>query len=507
MQSPRTFRTIVFSDLGILILLALGCVIFHTLTNGQYGFHRDELALIEDARYLDWGYVAYPPVTPFITRVGLELFGASLVGLRLIVALGQGVVMVLVGLMARDLGGKRLAQVLAALAIAISPVALFGGVMLSYFALDYVWWIVVAFCVLRLLKTDDARWWLAIGAFIGIGMMTKYTMAVFVIGLVVGVLLSPARNYLRTRWLWLGAAIALVIFLPNLIWQIQHNFISIEFLGSIHERDIAWGRTDGYLVEQLYQSANPFTLPLWIAGLYFYFFAREGKRFRPLGWMYVVPFVLLLVTRGRGYYVAPAYAMLIAAGALLAERWLDAMRPMRARVVRAVGGVALALGAAIGIVLMVPVAPINSPVWQLADDVSGLYREMVGWEDLVEIVAGIYNNLPANERARAGIHAGNYGEVGSINLYGARYGLPKAISNGNSSWLRGYGNPPPETVVVVGARREDALRFFVACEEAGRITNRYNVRNEETTYAPVILICRGVQMSWDEMWKRVRVFQ
>ena len=147
----------------ILFLMALGAVIFHIALNGQYGFHRDELDFIMNARQLDWGYVSYPPITPFFARVGLELFGESLRGLRVLPAIAQGVVMLLAGLMARDMGGKRNAQILAALAVFIAPISLFGGTVIMYFAFDYVWWVMVAFFTVRLLATDDARYWLGIG--------------------------------------------------------------------------------------------------------------------------------------------------------------------------------------------------------------------------------------------------------------------------------------------------------------------------------------------------------
>ena len=203
------------------------------MLNGQYGFHRDELDIIMNARQLDWGYVAYPSFTPFIARIGLELFGNSLQGLRLFSALGQGLVMVLAGLMARDMGGKRGAQAMAAMAAFIAPVALTAGTLIQYMAFDYVWWVMMAFFTVRLLATDDPRYWLGIGASIGLGMQTKYTIAFWVPGLIVAVLLTPARKYLRSKWLWLGAALALLIYLPNLLWQIQHQFVSLDFL-SVH---------------------------------------------------------------------------------------------------------------------------------------------------------------------------------------------------------------------------------------------------------------------------------
>ncbi|NUM48962.1 MAG: glycosyltransferase family 39 protein [Anaerolineales bacterium] len=229
------------TDNLILLLMALGAVIFHVALNGQYGFHRDELDFIMNARQLDWGYVSYPPLTPLFARIGLELFGESLRGLRVLPAIAQGIAMILAAWMARDMGGKRNAQILTAFAVFIAPVSLFGGTVIMYFAFDYLWWVMVAFFTVRLLATDDARHWLGIGAGIGLGMMTKYTMAFWVAGLVVAVLITPARKYLRSKWLYLGAALSLLIFLPNLIWQIQHDFIALDYLSSIHARDISWG--------------------------------------------------------------------------------------------------------------------------------------------------------------------------------------------------------------------------------------------------------------------------
>ena len=245
------------TDNLILFLMALGAVVFHILLNGQYGFHRDELDFIMNARRLDWGFVSYPPITPFFARLGLELFGESLRGLRVLPAIAQGIVMVLAGWMARDMGGKLNAQMVTAFAVFIAPISLFGGTVIMYFAFDYLWWVMVAFFLVRLLATDDARYWLGIGAGIGLGMMTKYTMAFWVIGLIVAILMTPARKYLRSKWLYLGAGLAFLIWLPNLIWQARHDFIALEYLSSIHARDIEWGRADDFLPEQLILTTNP----------------------------------------------------------------------------------------------------------------------------------------------------------------------------------------------------------------------------------------------------------
>jgi hypothetical protein len=495
------------TDLGILLLVGLGVTLMHVLTNGQYGFHRDELDIITNARRLDWGYVAYPPLTPLLARVELSLFGSSLIGMRLLPALAQGIVAVLVGLMARDLSGRRGAQILAALAAVISPVALTTGMLIQYMSFDYLWWVAVAFFTVRLLATDNPRWWLGIGAGIGLGMQTKYTMAYLVVGLAAGVLLTPARRYLRSPWLWAGAGVALLITLPNLIWQVQHDFIALDFLSAIHARDIQWGRTSDFLPKQLYEEVNPFVLPLAIAGLIWCFFAPAGRRFHALGWMYVTIFLLLVVSRGRSYYAAPAYAMLLAAGAVWLEDWLRNRTPAVRRVAIGLICVLVVIGAVAGIALVKPVAPINSALWNITAEMGDTLTEMVGWPDMAEQVAEIYATLPEGEKPSTVILAGNYGEAGALDLYGPAYGLPRVISGGNSLWARGYGEPAPVTAVVVGFERSYAESFFNTCEPAGYVTNRYGVKNEETTWHTGLYVCRQPRRPWAEMWPKLQWFQ
>ena len=495
------------TDNLILFGTAIGAVLFHILLNGQYGFHRDELDFIMNARQLDWGYVAYPPITPLFTRIGLELFGESLRGLRILPAIAQGIVIVLAGLMARDMGGRRNAQILAAFTVFIAPVSLFGGTVIMYFAFDYLWWALVAFFLVRLLATDNPRYWLGVGAAIGLGMMTKYTMAFWVIGLVVAILVTPARKYLRSRWLYLGAALAFLIFLPNLIWQVQHDFISLDFLAAIHQRDIEWGRTATYIPDQFYLSTNPLSLPLWVAGLVVCLFSPSMRRFRMLGWMFVVTFLLFLVSEGRGYYTGPAYVMLFAAGAVWFEKWLA---PRSEKIRRLGFGLlwgALVIGSLIGISLMKPTAPINSPLWKVSSNVHDLFVEMVGWQDLTAQVAKVYQAIPEMEKQHTVIFAGNYGEAGALDLYGRQYDLPRIVSGSNSLWYRGYGDTEPQTVITVGVNYDEADKVFRACTVAGNVSNIYGVENEESTYHTAILVCRDPRASWKEIWSQAQDFQ
>ncbi len=506
-RQPRTWQRITASDSGRLVLLALAVILLHTLTNGQYGFHRDELLTLNNARHLEWGYVLYPPMTPFLGRVELELFGTSLRGFRFFAALSQGLVLLLTGLAARELSGKREAQLVAALAVGIAGPSLVAGWFLGYTSFDYLWWVVVTFFVIRLLKSDDPRWWVAIGAAIGLGMMTKYAMAYLVLGVVGGVLLTPARRYLKSPWLWCGAGVAVLVMLPNVIWQIQHHFVALEWLKSVHARDIGWGWTDYFLPNQLWKCANPVTVPLWFAGLWYVFAVPGGKRYRMLGWMYVIPLLALFVARGRDYYLAPAYPILLAVGAAWGEQWMSSLSTRSALIMRRITWRAIFVSGLATAAVTLPVAPLNSAWWRIADHMNGgNFNMQIGWPDLVETVAKIRDSLPAQDRARLGILAGDEGETGAVNLYGPAYGLPRAISGMNSNWLRGYGDPPPQTLILVGLPRDFAEHNFESCELAGRLTNRYGIVNATIDGYADVFVCRNLRQPWPVFWEHFRYY-
>lgn len=503
MKSSKT-RTF-FTDVNILLGLGLALFLLHMLTNNQYGFHQDEMVVLDNAYHLDWGYVEYPPVTPFLTGLSLRVFGLSLVSARMFAALAQSIVLVLAGLMARELGGKRPAQILAAVAAAIAPIAMAEGAMVMYVTFDFLWSVLIAYFLLRLLKSEDPRWWLGIGAAIGLGMMTKYTMAFFAAGVVGGVLLTSARRHLRSPWLWGGVALSLLIFLPNMLWQIRHDFISLDFLQGIHARDVGEGRTEGYLLEQFVFCANPLLLPFWVAGLYYYFFSAAGRRFRLMGWLYLIPFVLYLLAQGRSYYLAPAYPMLIAAGAAMWEHWCQSLSVGRSRAVSGAAWSMLAAGAIFSGALTLPIAPIGSPLFKATAEIHDLFTEQIGWPDMVRTVAGIYARIPEAERTHTGILTAENDEAAALNVFGAEYGLPKAISGSDTFWLRGYGDPPPETLIVLGIDPGWVQGLFKQCRQVGTITNSYGIQNDLTN-PPEIFLCTQPRFPWPELWERLKHF-
>jgi len=494
------------SDWIPLILLAVAWFGFHVITNGQYGFHRDELQTIDDARHLDWGFVAYPPVTPLIGRLELILFGTSLVGFRVFSAMAVSAIVVLTGLMARELGGKRHAQVLSAAAAGISWVSLIQGAVFQYVSFDYLWGVLVTYLLVRLLKSGDPRWWVPIGATLGIGMETRYTMGFLALSIAGAVLLTPARRVLRSRWLWAGVGASILIFLPNLVWQALHHFVSLDFLSYLHARDLRQGRYSGFYREQLAVCVNPAAVPLTLLGMWFYFFREEAKRYRMLGWVFAIAFALFAIARSRAYYTAPLYPMLIAGGGVWLVELLGYLRPVWSRLAYGTQWAAIVAGGIGGVLLVTPVAPIGSRVWNVTSKLHDQFREEIGWPDLAKAVAQVYGSLSPDEQKHTGILTGNYGEAGALNLYGPALGLPHAMGLTNSFWYRGYDPRVPQTVIVTGFDLKEAQKLFESCSVAAKNTNPYGVENEESRDHPDILLCRNLRVGWPLYWARSRRF-
>lgn len=499
LESPAGLPRIEWAGL---VAISAAIILLHLFTNGRYGFHRDELQFLSDARHLDWGFVAYPPFTPFVEHIGLALFGLSIVGLRLFSVLAQAAVIVVSGLMARELGGRRLAQVAAALAVAFSPLPLFSGTEFQYTSFDFLWWVLISYFTVRLLREENPRFWLAIGAAVGMGLLTKYSIVFFIAGILAGMVLSGARRYFKSPWFWAGIAVALLVFLPNLLWQVRHGFISYNFLQHIHARDVGEGRADGFLRDQLLISAPLIAAPLCLAGLIAFL---RNRRYRMLAWMYLVPLILFFFAKGRGYYLAGAYPMLLAMGAAAAERWLAGL-PMWGRRTVASGYFAgLAICAAYIVAVVVPLAS-SGPLKDFALKQNGDLREEIGWPELVKTVAGIRDSLTPDQQASLGITVGNYGEQGAIEILGPAYHLPPPISTTNSAWLRGYPIPPPTTLIVLGISREEADTIFTGCRLAGHNGNAEGIRNEELQYHPDIFVCGPPRLPWPELWAKHQNF-
>jgi hypothetical protein len=273
----------------------------------------------------------------------------------------------------------------------------------------------------------------------------------------------------------------------------------------IHARDVGRGETHFFLRDQFCIATNIITVPIWIAGLYFCLIAPDGKRYRMIAWMYLAPLLLFLFARGRQYYLSPAYPMLLAAGSAWAERWVNTLSANRARVVRRTTYRALAVAAVLVGVMVLPIAPAGSAWWKVADKMNGNFNEEFDWPEMAETAAQIRDSLPAEDRSHLGILTADSGGTGAIAIFGARYGLPAAISGSDSDWLRGYGNPPPSTLIVIGFPKI-IVGAFESCEVAGHVTNRYGIENSAIGGYTTIWVCRNLREPWPEFWLKVHSF-
>jgi len=490
------------SDNLILFAIAAAVALIHILTNSRYGFQRDELQFLSDARHMDWGFVAYPPFTCVVERIGMALFGLNIVGLRLFPVIAQAVAIVVSGLMARELGGSRFAQAIAALTTAFAPISLFEGTEFQYTSFDYLWWILIGYFVILLLKSGNPRWWLAIGAAIGLGLETKYAIVFYIAGILIGIVLTPARRFLLTGWFWAGVTIALAIFLPNFIWLVRHQFICYDFLRHIHLRDVSEGRAQGFLNDQIRICTNFAAAPLWIAGLFG--FARS-RRYRMVAFMAVVPVAIFWLSKGRGYYTAGVYPALAAMGAAIAVNWLARLPRWGQWTIKAAWFTAFVLVSAFVCAIVVPIAS-SGPLRDFALKNNDDLRDEIGWDELVRTVAQIRDSLPPDQRAHLGITTGNYGEYGAIDVLGRAYGLPEPIGTTNSEWLRGYPANPPTTIIALGIRPEEADQIFTGCRLAGHNGNSEGVRNEESEQHPWIFVCGPPRKPVSELWKEHKDF-
>jgi 4-amino-4-deoxy-L-arabinose transferase-like glycosyltransferase len=334
---------------GPAIVGYIACLEFpiHLPNPGGYGFFIDELYFMACGQHLSWGYVDMPPLTAVQAWAARTLFGDSLLAIRIFPALAMAGLTILTGAIARRLGGGRFAQALAAIVVLLAPFYLSFGSYLSMNSIEPLIWMGCVLMLIRIIQTGDVRLWMWFGVLAGVGLENKDTMLMFGFALIAGLMLTPERRLMASRWFILGGLAAFVIFLPNLIWQIQHHFPHIEMLENIKRsgRNVATGPI-GFIGWQLL-GMQPLAAPIWLGGLYAFLGSDWGKQYRALGYAFLLSLLILLLTDGRFYYLAPAYPMLLAGGAVSIERWTA--RTGRRWLTRAYGAVVALSSVIIGL--------------------------------------------------------------------------------------------------------------------------------------------------------------
>ena len=509
MTRPRAWLA---GGFGLVLAIAAAKLLLHLATASRYGYFGDELYFLACGEHLDWGYVDQPPLVGLVAWVVRHTLGTSLLAIRSVSAVAGAALVVLTGLLAREMGGGRFAMGLSALATALAFVYVVMHYLFTMNALEPLFWTGCAFLVVRIVKTGDQRLWLWFGLLAGIGLQNKYSMAVYGLGLVVGLLLSPERRALRQPWIWLGGGLAALVFLPNVVWNVRHGWPFLEFLRNVREsgRDVVLAPLE-YVGHQVL-NANPASLPVWLAGLGWLLFSRRGRAFRPLGTAFVVTLAAFILTKGKDYYVTPAFATLFAAGGVAlegftGEGWRARLRP------------ALVLLFALSLPFLPLVLPLLSPQGLIAyQERLGLtlpatekaharavlphhFAWQFGWPEMVAAVAATYHAMPPEEQARVAIIGNNYGDSGAVDLLGPKYGLPmKALGTHQSYWLWGPGDPTKDVFIVLGDRPERLERWCGDVQVAAELSHPWTAVWEN---GPV-LVCRRPRQPLAEIWRKTR---
>lgn len=488
---------------------AVLATLLHALGNPHYGFFRDELYFIVCGRHPALGYVDQPPLTPLLAALS-QSFGRSLFLLRLIPALCAGLVAYVSCLFAEELGGGIFAEILTAVVVTLAPVLAANEMRLTPDMLEIALWPIIALLILRIVRGASPKLWLAAGAVVGIAAWSKYSVAFFAAAVILGLLLTPYRRVLFTRWFAAGCAIAAGIILPDFVWQMAHQFPMLVVLHNDSGQFIVTGPP--FLVQQVL-IMNPILSIVWIVGLVV--LARRPDM-RWLAWAYALVLLPMAALDAKNYYPAAIYPYLIAAGAVTIEQWTT----LRPRLRYAVAGVALAISIP-AVPFVLPVLPLSNYLayqnavgnalhvdFGLPDDPRRTvpiqyYADMLGWPQMVAKVAAVYESLPAQQRAQAAIFASNFGEASAIDVYGTAFGLPHAISGNNNFWLWGPRQYSGSTVIEVNEDPAKARLFFSHVRVAAVFTDPHSMPYENNV---PILVCSGIKEPLATLWPRLRVY-
>jgi dolichyl-phosphate-mannose-protein mannosyltransferase len=488
--------------LSALIGLCAAKLLLHLFTSVRhYGYFRDELYYLDMARHLDWGYVDCAPLIAVYARVA-QWMGESLAALRILPALAGTGLIALSILIARELGGGRLAQFLAGLTVLLCPGILVMDSLMTMNAFEPLFWMGCVLVIARFLRTRDSRLWVWFGVLAGLGLENKHSTVFFGFAVALALLLTPHRKEFLKPWIWIALGITVLIFLPNLIWQIRHHFPTLEDLENVRRegKNVVLGPIA--FIKQQVIATHPILSLVWLAGVAW--FLRE-TRWRLLGLIFLVFFVMMEIEHAKDYYLFPIYPMVLAGGAVAIERWT-------AR------SAAWVRPAVIAVILLGTLPTLPLATWMLSPEKYLAYENVLGfkpqkeevnhesllpqpiadqfgWPEMVSEVAAIYNSLPPEQRVKTGILAGNYGEAGAINLFGSQYGLPRAYSRHQNHWYWGPPTEHYENLIFLQFGLDD-VEDDCSSFQTYQHYARFGMEEENTP----IYLCRGVKFDLQKIW-------
>lgn len=482
---------------ALILVLSLIKLLIQLVGNRNYGFHRDELLHLSVSEHLDWGFMEFPPLIGLLGKISHDLFDYSLVGMRLFPTLAGVAVLVLCCLMAKELGGGFKSVFLAGICILAFLPFYRNHTLFQPVAFDQLFWTLGFYLFLRYINTDRTKFLLYMGITLGVGSMNKYTMLVWAFGLFVGMFFYKRGKLFKNKGLYLSACMALLVFLPNILWQMQHNFPLFGHLRELNRSQLEQRATGSFLWEQL-EIAPPFIM--FLCGFLALFFSKKLLTYRSVGVASLIIFLSMWVLKAKTYYIFALYPVVFAAGAVWTE---DLLR--KKPFLTYLTGAFILLPMVYFIPQLTPVMPIEKYVEFYGIEtqngrvqLTGDYADMFGWEEQVKLVDSVYRALPPNEQRNCVLWAENYGEAGALKILGKKYHLPNPISRHGSFWTWGYGTEDAEVWISLGNERPSVESVFEEVELVKMITHKYAI--DEENGIP-LFVCRKPKVDIDQWWK------
>ncbi len=513
MKTNESFLSRLASGTALVFYVLLARVALYLIAAPNYGYFRDELYYLACGEHPGWGYVDQPPLIGWMARLLHPTIGTSLYALRLLPLLAHLGTIILTAAITRELGGKRWAIFLSSLSVLVAPVVLAMTHLFTMNAFDFLLWTLLAWILVRLIRSGNERLWLWAGTVIGVSLLNKYTIAFFAVALFAGVLATPLRRSLSRPWFWGGMALAAIMALPNFLWQWQHGFPFLELIANIrlHGRDVVYNQVS-FLGQQAFMIGFIPAL-LAVLGVWFLFSGR-ARKYAVLAWGFLGMLGLMILLKGKIYYVAPVYPMMIACGAVGLEqlterknaRWL---RPAYALLTIMLGGLVAPV--------IFPILPVETFIayarrigieqprieHQPEGRLPQIYADMFGWEERVRLVAAYYHSLSPEEREATAIGAPNYGQAGAIDFFGPKYGLPKAIGSHQSYWFWGPRQYTGESIILLN--EGNPQRYESLCRSLTLVARPDDPFARPDENRP-IYHCRGLKENLQQLWPTLKHF-
>ncbi|MBZ0202215.1 MAG: glycosyltransferase family 39 protein [Ignavibacteria bacterium] len=506
-------RRILPNSSAYLIGISLLYVFIQLITASNYPVFRDEFYYIDCANNLSFGYVDHPPLSIYILAIWKSIFGDSLISIRVLPALSGALLIFLCGMLTESLGGNRPAQILAAISVFCIPAYWVMNSFYSMNSFDILIWAAMFYLLIRIINTENEKLWVVFGIISGMGLMNKISVGYLGLGIFAAMMLTRERKWYLNKFFWLGGVIAVFMFIPYVIWNMQNEFATLEFIRNASEFKNAGIGPIGFAKEQLLL-AGPLNFLIWFTGVAALLFSVKLKPYSVIALVYIIIFIFLALSNSKPYYLVPAYPVLLSSGVVFITEFLE---KKKMGIMKPVIGVLLILSMSVLLPAVIPVlSPQETSAYlktiglmpesgekQVIGKLPQYFADRFGWKEMTSKAAGVYNSLGDEEKKHAAIYVQNYGEAGAINYYGKNFNLPQALCGHNNHFLWKPGIDSLTTLIIIGGKIEDHLKVFEEVSQVDIIESEFSMPYESGL---AVFLTRKPKKPLKDIWNSVKKY-